>query len=139
MLTVRRKSKMPENDTCCELRRKIHVGVLRVLDESECGVADAAMADVVRWDIVVPSGKPVIGFRFCPWCGHERTLEDEVTMTDVTVDEPEKLPDVCCDKCGVLGAIAMVKQTQTIRLVEGLVVDTGNVRQEKLCSECADD
>lgn len=114
------------------------MGILGVLSEEECGIADSLMADVIRWDLAVPSKKPVIAVRFCPWCGHERTLEDEVQTTDVTIAKPEPLPDVCCDKCGMFGPIATVKQTQTIRLKNGQVVNEGTVAQEKLCEECAD-
>ena len=70
------------NETCCLLRRKILVVIAKVFTEEACGVPESEMAEVIRWDLDVPSGKPVIGFRFCPWCGQKR--KGEVRITDVT-------------------------------------------------------
>lgn len=70
---------MPGN--CCELRRKILVGIQAVLPEEACGVSDAALADVYRPDMRLPNGQPVLAFRFCPWCGKPRPFTGEYRIT----------------------------------------------------------
>jgi hypothetical protein len=69
--------------TCCPMRRKVLVGVISVLPEAQCGVGDAELADFLRFDLQTPSGKPVIAFRFCPWCGQPRGPEDEVRIVEL--------------------------------------------------------
>ncbi len=82
--------------TCCPLRRKIVVGIFRVFSEEECGISDSELADVMRFDLATPSGKPVLAFRFCPWCGKPREDGGETRVVDVVeppLDEPEDEPD----------------------------------------------
>ncbi len=76
-----------EPPTCCLLRRKIVVGILRVFSEEECGVSDSELVDVLRFDLATPSGKPVLAFRFCPWCGEPREPGGETRI--VELHEPE--------------------------------------------------
>jgi len=79
-----------EMPTCCNLRRKIVVAVIAVLPEEQCGISEAEMADVIEWGIEAPSGKPVVAFRFCPWCGQARKDGDEVRITDIgNIDEDD--------------------------------------------------
>lgn len=75
--------------TCCLVRRKIVVGIIAVLPEDLCGVPDTELADVLRFDIESPCGKPVLSFLYCPWCGKPRRPGDEyrITTTDSSMDE----------------------------------------------------
>jgi len=77
-----------EPQTCCVYRRKILVGIQAVLPESVCGVADSHLADLLRFDIDLPTGHPVLAFRFCPWCGKARDLEGETRVTDQAEGPP---------------------------------------------------
>ena len=78
----------PEKKTCCVYRRKIVVGILRVLPEELCGVSDVELADLFSPDHKAESGKPVLAFRFCPWCGAPFKLDSEMRVTDLN---PEPL------------------------------------------------
>lgn len=89
----------PEPKSCCPIRRKVLVGILSVLPEEACGVPDSELADVVRFDLQSGSGRPVIAFRFCPWCGKSRGPEDELRIVDVQIeaveeDDEESGPDL---------------------------------------------
>lgn len=79
-----------DEPTCCLLRRKILVAIEAVLDEEACGVPDTELADVLRFDLGEPTGKPVIGFLYCPWCGKPRQLDGETRITDIN---PREMPD----------------------------------------------
>lgn len=83
----------PVGATCCLLRRKILVGILRVLSEEECGVPESELADVLRFDLASPQGRPVLAFRFCPWCGKERDLAGETRIVDVAFGPPPGASD----------------------------------------------
>ena len=83
----------PESEqptSCCLLRRKILVGILRVLSEDECGVPDSELADVLRFDLASADGKPVLGFMFCPWCGQPRDQQGETRIVSLA---PPPEPD----------------------------------------------
>jgi hypothetical protein len=69
--------------TCCPMRRKVVVGILGVLPEQQCGVGDAELADFLRFDLQTPDGKPVLAFRYCPWCGAARGPDTEFRIVDV--------------------------------------------------------
>ena len=71
--------------SCCAMRRKVIVGILAVLPEAQCGVADAELADFLRFDLDAPTGKPVLAFRFCPWCGERRGPGTEHRIVDIQV------------------------------------------------------
>ena len=71
--------------SCCAIRRKVLVGILKVLPEDACGVPDSELADVMRFDLQTPSGKPVLAFKFCPWCGARRDPNGEARITDVQI------------------------------------------------------
>ena len=74
------------------MRRKIVVGIIKVLNEEDCGISDAELADVVRFDLQTPDGKPVLAFRFCPWCGAQRDPGGETRIVDVRLG-PFRDPD----------------------------------------------
>jgi hypothetical protein len=65
------------------MRRKVVVGILGVLPEQQCGVSDTELADFMRFDLQTPDNKPVLAFRYCPWCGAARTPDSEVRIVDV--------------------------------------------------------
>jgi len=69
--------------SCCGMRRKVVVGILGILDEEQCGVGDSEMADFMRFDLATPSGKPILAFRYCPWCGAERRHDDEMRIVEL--------------------------------------------------------
>lgn len=73
---------MSEKRTCCDMRRKVTVLLGPILPEELCGVPDTILADYVRFDLdaEAPDGRtlPVIGFRYCPWCGKPFTADSEM-------------------------------------------------------------
>lgn len=75
-------------ETCCQLRRKIVVGILFTLPEEACGVSDTEMMDVTVFD---PEGveKPTVHFNFCPWCGKARARDSEARITEPPFEENE--------------------------------------------------
>ena len=75
-------------ETCCVYRRKVLVTVHAVLPESACGVSDSVLADMLRFDLDVPSGRPVLAFKFCPWCGAPYTPSSEIRLSDVNAPSP---------------------------------------------------
>ena len=75
--------------TCCAMRRKVVVGILGVLPEQQCGVPDSELADFMRFDLQTPDNKPVLAFRYCPWCGVPRSPDAEVRIVDVSVGQGE--------------------------------------------------
>ena len=81
---------------CCPMRRKIVVGIIKVLNEEECGVSDTELADVMRFDLETPDGKAVLAFRYCPWCGKPRSAGGETRIVDVRFgpfQDPDPDPD----------------------------------------------
>ena len=72
--------------TCCLMRRKVVVGILGVLPEEQCGVPDSELADFMRFDLQTPDGKPVLAFRYCPWCGAARGPEAELRIVDLSLE-----------------------------------------------------
>jgi hypothetical protein len=67
--------------SCCPARKKIVLTIVAILPEADCGVPDTELIDVMRFDVQAPDGKPVIGFRFCPWCGKARAANSEMRLT----------------------------------------------------------
>lgn len=57
-----------ESPICCSMRKKIALTPYS-LPEEVCGVSDAEVADFLIFDMKSPNGRPVLTFRFCPWCG----------------------------------------------------------------------
>lgn len=53
---------------CCRLRAKVALFPVAI-PEQLCGVPSSELADVMVFDEKSPGGKPLITFRFCPWCG----------------------------------------------------------------------
>lgn len=80
----------PLPPTCCPMRRKVVVGILAVLPETQCGVGDSELADFLRFDLETPGGKPVLAFRFCPWCGAARAPDAETRIVDVDIMRGEQ-------------------------------------------------
>ena len=74
------------------MRRKVVVGILGVLPEAQSGVPDSELADFMRFDLQTPDGKPVLAFRFCPWCGAARTPDAEVRIVDVRMGSEAQPP-----------------------------------------------
>lgn len=61
--------------TCCLMRRKVIIGVFKVLSAEESGVPDVEEAPYIDFDYTSPLGVPVkraYKFAFCPWCGKKR-------------------------------------------------------------------
>lgn len=79
--------------TCCPMRRKVVVGIIGVLPEEQSGVADSELADYLRFDLQGPDGKPVLAFRFCPWCGAARAPDAETRIVDVRFAQAEPPSD----------------------------------------------
>ena len=63
------------------MRRKVIVGIAGILPTEACGIPDSELADFMMFDLTSPGGKPVIGFKYCPWCGKQRTGEYRITET----------------------------------------------------------
>ena len=73
-----------DSKTCCDMRRKVALGIVKVFGESECGVSDAAMADFYDFSQGEVEGVPIaaaLTVRFCPWCGTERRPDHESRTT----------------------------------------------------------
>lgn len=81
---------------CCPMRVKIALAPT-VLTEEQCGVADVAMTDFMRFDLDMkrPDGSPcpVLQVKFCPWCGASLPITGTfrvVTYHDPQADEGEE-------------------------------------------------
>lgn len=83
----------PQPSTCCAMRRKVVVGIIGVLPEAKSGVPDSDLADFMRFDLQGPDGKPVLAFRYCPWCGVPRMPDAEVRIVDVRFAQAEPPAD----------------------------------------------
>ncbi len=89
--------------TCCEMRRKVTVWLGPILPEEACGIPDTILADFMRFDLPdaqAPDGtkKPVLGFRYCPWCGKPFTESSE-TRTSM-IFSGHKVEDQVEDESG---------------------------------------
>jgi hypothetical protein len=65
----------PKKKSCCDMRRKIAIGIAKVFSEDECGIPDSAMLDFHNFNYSSPTKLPVavaLAFKFCPWCGARR-------------------------------------------------------------------
>ena len=71
--------------TCCALRDKISL-IPGIRAFEDCNVPDSVLLDVMDFDYKSMHNKPILRFRFCPWCGkpyewapergaHERLVE----------------------------------------------------------------
>jgi hypothetical protein len=72
--------------TCCDMRRKVALGIAKVFSEAESGVPDSVMIDFHDFDYSSPTNMPVaaaLSFRFCPWCGTKRDPNAEKRRTEV--------------------------------------------------------
>lgn len=69
------------------MRQKVVVLIGTILPEEISGVPDSALADFIRFDMEGPPdpqtgrAKPVIGFRFCCWCGKPFVATSETRLT----------------------------------------------------------
>lgn len=62
-----REKKANEPVVCCKLRKKVAV-LVELLSEESSGVPDSELLDVMTFE-KSEHGRPVVTFRFCPWCG----------------------------------------------------------------------
>ena len=85
---------MTKTEICCQMRRKVVVAIIHVRSEEECGIADLDMGGFINWDLKVPSGKPVVQIRYCPWCGELVPPTSVERITDI--QSPEKEDDGDC-------------------------------------------
>ena len=69
--------------SCCQMRRKVVVAVVKVLKPEECGVPDSELADFVMHGQDSPRGSPIIAFKYCAWCGTKRDNGDEMRITEI--------------------------------------------------------
>lgn len=77
---------------CCDMHRKVALGIARVYSEEECGVADSVLVDYHDFDYQSPSGVPVaaaLSIKYCPWCGEKRDPLDE-SRRQVEVIRPRR-------------------------------------------------
>lgn len=84
-----------KTETCCLMRRKTTVFLGPVIPEEVCGVSDLILADFMRFDmdaVVCPDGKkrPILGFKFCPWCGKPFVPGKSETRTTAFGAAPEE-------------------------------------------------
>jgi len=71
---------------CCDMRRKVALGVAKIYSKEECGVDDSTLIDFHDFAYESPSGLPVraaLVYKFCPWCGVEKTVDDQRRTTEV--------------------------------------------------------
>jgi hypothetical protein len=70
---------MDEQKTaCCDMKKKVGLGIAKIYTETECGVPDSVMVDFHNFGYESPSNLPVaaaLKLKFCPWCGTERSSE----------------------------------------------------------------
>ena len=78
----------PPKLVCCAMRRKIALTPYS-LPEEMCGVSDAEVADFLIFDLKSPNGRPVLTFRFCPWCGKPWKTTGEIHEA-IRPPEPEE-------------------------------------------------
>ena len=76
------KKKPEPKKSCCEARRKVVVAVAKILPVEVCGIHDAVLADFLDHEENSPGGKPILRFRFCPWCGQERGPNRETRVVE---------------------------------------------------------
>ena len=77
-----------EKPTCCLMRRKVVVGLLGINTKAQCGVDDSELVDYVLHDAPrLPSNKPIVAFKFCPWCGQKRDGFEQNVVDIVRVEE----------------------------------------------------
>lgn len=73
--------------SCCDMRRKVAVGIAKVFTKDECGLGDDVMVDFHLFDYSSPAQVPVAAalvFKFCPWCGTRRDNSNmEARATEV--------------------------------------------------------
>lgn len=78
---------------CCEMHRKVAIGIVRVFKESECGIPDSVLAEYHDFSYESRTGLPVaaaLATRFCPWCGSSRSFSTGKRTTEtVSVEQSE--------------------------------------------------
>lgn len=85
-----------KTETCCQMRRKTTVFLGPILPEEVCGIPDSILADFMRFDmdsVKCPDGKarPILGFRFCPWCGKPFVPgKSETRTTALSVEQEDE-------------------------------------------------
>lgn len=76
----------------CKMRVKVILSVLGVAPESKCGIPDSVYVDFMNFDVRVPSNKPVIQIRWCPWCGGRIDPKRGMILVDVPAGVPPGNP-----------------------------------------------
>jgi hypothetical protein len=76
-----------KSKSCCDMRRKVAVGIAKVFSKEECGLGDEVMLDFHHFEYSSPAKVPVaaaLAFKFCPWCGTRRDNSNmEARATEV--------------------------------------------------------
>ena len=75
-----------EENHCCDMKRKVAIGIAKVFTQEECGLQDTVLADFHDFEYESPSKFPVaaaLTIRFCPWCGTKRKCEDIRRTTEI--------------------------------------------------------
>ena len=74
---------------CCRLRQKIIVNGFFTLPEETCGIPDSEIADVLTFD-KSPRGRPVVAFRYCPWCGKHWEVSGAIQESPSPTESPDE-------------------------------------------------
>lgn len=61
---------------CCQMRRKVVIGLIAILPESECGIPDSVMSDFLDFEQKA-AGQSMIQVAYCAWCGARRGKNHE--------------------------------------------------------------
>lgn len=64
-----REEPVAPGQPCCQMRVKMIVMPGPYFSEAKCGIPDSVLADFILLGESTPSGKSIISFKFCPWCG----------------------------------------------------------------------
>jgi len=78
-----------QSKLCCDMRKKIGLGIAKVFSEEDCGVADSVMADYHNFGYESISQLPVqaaLVLKYCPWCGQERAADSKRRVIEIIRD-----------------------------------------------------
>jgi len=73
-----------QKKSCCDMHRKVALGITKIYSEEECGLPDSVMVDYHNFGYESTNKLPVaaaLSFNFCPWCGVTRDDQDETRRT----------------------------------------------------------
>lgn len=80
-----------KSNNCCDMHRKVALGIARVYTEEECGVSDFALVDYHDFGYKSQSGAKVaaaLSLKFCPWCGVKRDHADQTRRNVEVIRAP---------------------------------------------------